>query len=330
MMKMKIRLLSCILLAGLCVGLAACHSDTKDKESSPTEAMTNFLTYMKSGDTMANDYLEEGNHLSPVLAAANGESIPEMDEVYRQFLDQMDSLTFEMGEKLAKNHVMVTVQNKNFGDAILTAMDQAIQTQVLEGGDSFTNFTQWMSAGLTAAELGEQEEFPVVLSERSGAYILSHKSYPDTAFLNGITGGFYDYADTTMTVCTSPEGESSPYSYYLASIGDEVIGCIMVMEEPFDTTGLTPEDIAAAQAAIQDEFAEVEGMYYNIVVNDGSITTTIGINFRTASSFALSDLGFVSGNYNSMTGGHLSLAQSIDTFEKDGMTCVTTPQYEKD
>lgn len=93
----------------LCAGLlAGCQS------KGPEETATEFLTAMQSEDfAKASTYLAENNHLTRVFTAVGGESVPELDEVYRAYAERMDEMSFEiLGASEADSNVLnVRVQN---------------------------------------------------------------------------------------------------------------------------------------------------------------------------------------------------------------------------
>lgn len=330
---MKKRFLLCTLALTLCVGMSACTSSgSSSKDADAGAAMTNFLNALKSGDgATATGYLEDGNELAHVFAATSGESIPEMDEVYKKFFQQMSDATFQATVEDEKyGTVKVQAQTKDFASAIHTAMDQALQTQVSQGGDSFKNIAGWLSTGLDTATMGESQELSGMIPSKNGSYYVQHEGSPNQTFMNGITGGFYDYADLTMTVCTSPEGEEYPYTYYLASLGDKVVGYLAEMEDSLSGTQLSEEDFALVREQYLSTFEGMEGIYSDVRMVDGKVYTTLGIDFDTADSSFLVESGLVSGAYDTSFGGYLSLSSTISGFESDGVTCVTTPVYEKE
>lgn len=47
--------------------------------------------------------MEEGNELIHVFVALDGESIPELDDVYRRFAEQMSEMTYEIQDKNRRN-----------------------------------------------------------------------------------------------------------------------------------------------------------------------------------------------------------------------------------
>lgn len=330
---MKKRLLLCTLALSLSVGLAGCTSSSpSSKDADAGAAMTNFLNALKSGDgATATGYLEDGNELAHVFAATSGESIPEMDEVYKKFFQQMSDATYQVTLEDEKyGTVKVQAQTKDFATAIQAAMDQALQTQATQGGDAFTNIAGWLSTGLDTATMGEPQELTGNAAGKKGGYYIQHEGSPNQTFMNGITGGFYDYADLTMTVCTSPEGSEQTYTYYLASIGDKVIGYLAETEESLASAQISAEDFDAVREQYMAVLEGQEGIYSDVQLVDDKLLTTLGIDFSSADSSFLVQYGLISGAYDTSFGHYLSLSSTISGFEKEGLTCVTTPVYDKE
>ena len=152
--------------------------------------------------------------------------------------------------------------------------------------------------------MGEEEEAKADYAAKNGGYYLQHRGYPDLEFLNVLTGGFYDYADVTMTVCTYEE-EGYSLRYDIAAVGDTIIS-----------------------------FLKKEGIDESLVdlslVEDGMVFTTFGVDFSAANQTDLVNAGIVSGAYDTSFAEYLSLSSTISGFESDGIDCVTTPQYEEE
>lgn len=330
---MKKRLLLCTLALSLTVGLAGCTgSGSSSKDADAGAAMTSFLDALKSGDSAtANVYMEDDNELAHVFAATTGESVPELDDVYKKFFQQMSDATYQVTLEDEKyGTVKVQAQTKDFATSIHTAMDQALQTQATQGGDAFSNIAGWLSTGLDTAVMGESQELSGIMAGKNGGYYVQHEGSPNQTFMNGVTGGFYDYADLTMTVCTSPADSEYPYTYYLASLGDKVIGYLAEMEDSLASAQITQEDFDLVREQYLAMFEGQEGIYADIRLSGDKVLTTMGIDFDSADSSFLVNSGLVSGAYDTSFGEYLSLSSTINGFESDGMTCVTTPVYDKE
>lgn len=223
------------------------------------------------------------------------------------------------------NHYYIQTTNRDYAFSIAEAMETALQDQVMDGGNDFAG---WFKAGEENAPMGAAETDHMGMAAWKTGYTLSHSGVPSHIFLNHLTGGFYNYADLTMTTCTySGAGQES--TYYLAAIGDEIIASLMIDTIPYDTSPMTADDITEREAQFAAAAEGMEGIWQSARVGEGTITTSIGINYNTADQNALVDAGFVYGTYrgNAFSGTHLSLKSSIKGFKESGMTCVTVPEY---
>jgi len=320
------------LAAALCLTLSACGSGPKQAAAdSAEEATVNFLTNLQNGEfDMAKTYLAEGNPLLSVFPAGEGGTVPELDEVYQQFCEKMKGLTFHVADEGAVGNSMVYIAatQYDFRSAINTAMLEAIQTQCQNGGDAFTDYAGWMSQGIANAELGEENTVRAMASKTSGNYTIDHRGYTDHDFMNLITGGFYDYADFQMAVCTS-SADGVDHTYYLAALGDEVIACIEEISETDQTGSLDDAAIAQLNEFYAQSTEQSTGICMGTYKNGDRVSTCVGIDFQTADQNALVAGGMVSGEYQgNMVDGWLSLSATVSGFEKDGMTCTITPVYE--
>lgn len=315
----------------LCFGLSGCAQKNEQAATNGKEALEIFFTSLQTNDfATAVTYLEEGNQLIHVFAAADGESVPELDDVYRIFSEQMSEMTYEIQDKIegAPNYYFIQTTNRDYASSIADAMDTALQAQVMDGGNDFADFAGWFKAGVENASMGTAETDEMGMTELKTGYTLPHTGFPDHIFLNHLTGGFYDYADLSMTTCTH-SGYEQESTYYLAAIGDELIASLMIETIPYDTSSMSADEIAELEAQFAADAEGMEGIWQSARIGDGTITTSIGINYTTADQYALVEAGFVDGAYrgNALSGTHLSLKSSIKSFEESGMTCVTVPAY---
>jgi len=322
----------CALTLALCLALSACSSGPKQAAADSAEdATVNFLTNLQNSEfDMAKSYLTEGNPLLHVFPAGEGETVPELDEVYRQFCEKMSGLTFHVADEGAVGNSMVYIAAKqyDFRSAINAAMLEALQTQCQNGGGAFADYAGWMGQGIANAEMGGENTARAMASKTNGSYTIDHRGYSDHDFMNLITGGFYDYADFQMAVCTNST-DGVDHTYYLAALGDEVIACIEEISEIDQTGEFDDETIAGLNEFYTQSAEQTPGIYMGVYKNGDRIFTCAGIDFQTADQNALVASGTVSGEYQgNMADGWLSLSATVSGFEKDGMTCVVTPVYE--
>ena len=316
----------------LCLALSGCNmGPSQEKANSEEEALTHFLTDLQSGDfEQVRTYLREGNPLLYLLPVGEGEEPLARENVYKQFRDKMGGMSFRIteGEFSANGMIYTAVKQYDFKEGIYTAMLDALQTQCREGGSAFADYAGWLSAGIADAEMGEEDTIRATVIKNSGSYTVDHRGYTDHDFMNLITGGFYDYADFQMAVCTGTM-DGVEHRYYIAAQGDEVIAYLEEVAEE-DLTGEIDDEIVAGLNEFYEQYAaEQEGIYMNVYREGDKIVTSAAIDFRTVSQTALINAGIVSGVYDSnMYNTHLSLAATVSSFEKAGMTCVVTPVYE--
>jgi len=321
----------CALALAVCLVLPGCSSGPKQTAAaSAEEAAVNFLTSLKNGEfDMAKTYLAEGNPLLYVFPAEEGGTVPEMDGVYRQFCEKMNGLTFRVADEGAVGNSMVYIaaQQYDFRSAINAAMLEAMQTQCQSGGNAFADYAGWMSRGIADAEMGEENTVRAMATKTGSSYEIDHRGYTDHDFMNLITGGFYDYADLQMAVCTNSM-DGVDHTYYLAALGDEVIACIEEISETDEAGEMDDETIAGLNEIYKQSAEQADGIYMGVYKNEDRVSMCVGIDFQTADQNALVAGGMVSGEYQgNMADGWLSLSATVSGFEKDGMTCEVTPVY---
>lgn len=315
----------------LCLLLAGCGGGTKQEAAdSAEEATVHFLTNLQNGEfEQAKTYLDEENPLLTVFPAAEGDPAPELDAVYQQFREKMTGLTFRVGDEGAVGNSMVyiTAAQYDFRSAINEAMLAAMESQCREGGNAFADYAGWLSQGISDAAMGEEETVRAMATDKKGGYIIDHRGYTDHDFMNLFTGGFYDYADFQMAVCTNTMDDVE-HTYYFAALGDEVIACIQELSEANDGGELDDETIAGLNAFYAQTAQQIPGFYMGVTKEEDRVVTHIGIDFQTADQNALVNSGLVSGDYRgNMADGKLSLSATISEFEKAGMTSSVTPVY---
>ena len=322
---------ACALALLLC--LSGCAGDSKPKQTaadSAEEALVNFLTNLQNGEfDQAKTYLNAENPLLYVFPVEEGETAPELDAVYRQFRDKMTGFTFHVADEGAVGNSMVYIaaEQYDFGSAINAAMLEAMQTQCQEGGRAFADYAGWLSQGIADAEIGEEATVRAMATEYRGSYEVDHRSYTDHDFMNLITGGFYNYADFQMAVCTSSI-DNIEYTYYLAALGDRLVACVQEMSEPNEDGELDDEMIAELNEFYILSAEPVKGYYMGVTKDGGRVVTHVGIDFQTADQNALVSSGMVSGKFRgNTTTSYLSFSSTISGFKEDGMTCEVTPVY---
>lgn len=288
----------CLTLAGRGGGPKQAAADTAE------EAVINFLTNLQKGEfDQAKTYLEEGNPLLILLPAPEGGEAPELDGVYQQFREKLSGLSFRVGDEGAVGNSMVyiTAAQYDFSSAINDAM---------------------------LASMGEEGTVRAMASKKSSVYTIDYRSYTGHDFMNLVTGGFYDYADFQMAVCTGSM-DGVEHTYYIAALGDQVIAYVEEISEA-DAAGELDEETVVGLNEFYAQFVQqTPGLYAGVVKEGSRVITRFGIDFQTADQSVLVDAGIVSGNYQgNMADGWLSLAGTVGSFEEAGMTCTITSVYE--
>ena len=320
-----------LFVLALCLTLTACGGGGPKQEAadSAEEATVHFLTNLQNGEfEQARTYLEEENPLLTVFPVAEGEAAPELDAVYRQFREKMTGLTFRVGDEGAVGNSMVyiTAAQYDFRSAINEAMLAAMETQCREGGTAFADYAGWMSRGIAGAAMGEEETVRAMATDKNGGYVIDHRGYTDHDFMNLFTGGFYDYADFQMAVCTNTI-DNVEHTYYFAALGDQMIACVEEVSEA-NNGELDDETIAGLNEFYAQAAQQTPGMYMGVTKDGDRVVTHMGIDFQTADQNALVNSGMVSGSYQgNMADGKLSLSATISEFEESGMTSSVTPVY---
>ena len=78
----------------------------------------------------------------------------------------------------------------------------------------------------------------------------------------------------------------------------------------------------------EERCAMLPGIYGSVLTEDGMVYTTFGVDFSRANQNDLVNAGIVSGAYDTSFADYLSLRSTISGFESQGISCVTSPQYE--
>ena len=143
---------------------------------------------------------------------------------------------------------------------------------------------------LAIAEMGEEETVRGMATETRGPYHIDHRSYTDHNFMNLITGGFYDYANFQMAVCTSSM-DGIEYTYYLAGLGDELVACVQEMSEPNKNGELDDEMIAELNEFYIQSAKPVKGYYMGVTEEDDRVVTHNGQDLMTSENVMMTPYG---------------------------------------
>ena len=103
------------------------------------------------------------------------------------------------------------------------------------------------------------------------------------------------------------------------------MGCIMVDTIMLDLSGATDEEVDLLVEETEKQMRGKKGIYGNATAGEGNITTTVGIDFTQTEQADSITMGLIDGSRGYQE--YLSLKTTIEGFESQGMTCVTSPQY---
>lgn len=189
--------------------------------------------------------------------------------MYQHFRKKLSGLTFHVADEgdVGSGRVYIAAAQYDFRSAINEAMLEAMETQCREGGDAFADYAGWLSQGIANAAMGEEETVRAMATPKSGGYIIVHRGYTDHDFMNLFTGGFYDYADFQMTVCTNIV-DGVEHAYYFAALGDQVIACVQELSEADDGGELDDETIAGLNEFYAQTAQQIPGFYMGVTKDE--------------------------------------------------------------
>lgn len=283
------------------------------KELSDEEVVYTFVEAYKQGDYEGiKPYISADNQLNVMFGTIAAGEDDGMAKVYKKALEltknaEITAKAVEGKERWGEVTVHVKSQ---YIDYILDAMDVAIEEHINNGNEAFKDLPEWILSGLEADEVID-EEVTVHVGNRDGNMVMDTNT--NRKFFRYITGGFYDYIDTTLTICQNDEEY-----YYIAAQGDSIIG--MVQTFYVDAKGVTDEDLDA----FANTYSSIDGIFASVKRRDNDTAQVqIGVDFDLANSKILADLGIISDRISSSGGEYLSLRSTISSFQADGMTCTT-------
>lgn len=300
---------------GVCMGLGGCAL-LKQRNNPSAEEVVNIVlnAYAQADYEGMKTYTKEDERLSQLLGAVGREDASDMEKVYQQVFEATKGFTYTAEAVEGKEkwgEVLVKIQTNDVSAHIMETMSSAITAQAENGDDSFGNLPAWL---LQAVQISEPKELEVTVHVSSVSSEKIMDVGTNREFFEVLTGGFYEYMDLSMTTCTA-DGDV----YEIASNGDDIIGMVETMDQMEDTADLTDEDIKA----YEELYAGMEGLTVRVQRKETEgITIRFGVDFETASSKDLADLGIISDRITA-GGGYLSLQKTISGFEDSGMTCVT-------
>lgn len=304
-----------VIVLGVINGLLAVAMPKK-QEMSDEEAVIALITAYQQGNYEEfKKYVSEDNQLNHIMAAL-GQENTEMAAVYQMVHEQTKNVVFTAEAVEGRERwgeVTVTLWNIDLYTPVQEAMALAIEDQVTNGTDSFSDMPSWLLAGVKNPGETVKEEFTVHVGCSEGETVLDTNS--NRSFFDALCGYYYQYIDATMTTCTT-KGDA----YHLASCGDEIVGMVETCEIPY-ADGLTKDNAEETTQAYLDSCSGIDGVAAYAEASDQAVLTRFGVDFNTASSTTLYNLGIVSDKTSNFSGSYLSLSSTISSFEESGMVC---------
>lgn len=294
----------------MCLGISGCGISLKEDELPDAEVVTAFLEAYQKGDYEAmKPFIDADNKLHSFFAVLNGKNGNGMEEVFEKVHEMTKDFTFTAEAVEGKERwgeVLVKIQTKDISVNILNAMGEAIASEVANGDDSFENVPAWMMAAFENYEPIE-EEITVHVGNRDGVNVMDTNT--NRNFFDIVNGGFYYYIFSNMTTCENKYDE-----FEIFSKGDEILGMI----ETAKLGDMSDEELQAYIEPFNIKGVSVQGLRA-----DDGVAMKLGVDFETASSFKLAELGVVSDRITAGSNSHLSLKTTIEDFEGSAMTCKT-------
>lgn len=306
--KMK-RIVIMMMTLFLCLGISGCALVPQKEELSDEEVVNTFLQAYQNGDYEAiKPFISDDNKLHTffsVLTEGNGNG---MEEVFKRVHELTKDFTFTAKAVEGKERwgeVSVKIQTKDISGNILTAMSEAIASEVANNDDSFKNMPAWMLKAIETAEPVEKE-MTVYVGNRDGENVMDTNT--NREFFDLLNGGFYYYIYSTMTTCSNKYD-----AFEIFAKGDEILG----MVETAQLIDMSDDELQAYLAPFQFPGVNVQATH-----DDEGITMKLGVDFETASSKRLADLNIIS-NRITASGGYLSLRTTVKDFYDSAMDCET-------
>ncbi|MDD6572141.1 MAG: hypothetical protein PUF12_07160, partial [Thermoflexaceae bacterium] len=163
-----------VIVLGVINGLLAVAMPKK-QEMSDEEAVIAFITAYQQGDYEEfKKYVSEDNQLNYIMAAL-GQDNTEMAAVYQMVHEQTKNVVFTAKAVEGRERwgeVTVTLQNVDLYTPVQVAMASAIEEQVTNGTDSFSDMPAWLLAGAANPGKTVKEEFTVYVGCSEGETVL--------------------------------------------------------------------------------------------------------------------------------------------------------------
>lgn len=321
------KILCAMLALTLCLAASGCNQTAKRTDE---EILTAFLTAYQSGDAeAAKKYIGDDSPMQDFLGGLNDPDMLQMDELYQAVYKSTKDFTYTITQtqESGVDMMLVTINSKDCVPSIQQAMVQAMETQITTGEPTFDDMTTWLLSGVENATATSEKEVKIIsFGSVYGPEVMDGNSGRE--LFSAMTGGFFDYIDTTLTLCQGT-GDGMTIDTTLVAAGDEILATYS--REAYDTTNLDATQLQAAGQNFMDTLNPVDGITaYASQTGDTEYSLCYGVDFEQASIVALKNLGVVPQDtpINSSL-RYLSLNQTIAGYEASGMTCVTTPDFSR-
>ena len=301
--KLATKFLALTMALTAAVGLTGC-ANTKPAG----EQVKDIAEAVKSGDSeIFFKSMDKSERFDSYFDAVQNKPDSGLASVYVKLQEKMQGVTVELDEKDDSFDIYAEISSYDAYSAAVSKMYEAAQ----EGPEAFADMPTWLSAALDEAEeYTETAKFDA----RKDSSTLRYEFGANKEFFKMITCGLYDFMNATMTTCSDDEG-----AICFVSQGDKVIFAADFYYYSMEEFGFTEEDAQYVIDELLKEYEDKEGIYADAKFDGQGISEFVLISLDSASSWDLKQLGFITSTQTD----YISLEQSIEGFEAEGMTCVT-------
>lgn len=308
------------LAAALLLSLAACRLPERPKELSDEEVVTALLEAFRQGDYEGlTPYISDDNPLHLFFSGMDDETGGELAPAYRALYERLKALSFTaeaVEGKEAWGTVAVTLSMPDYGHAVYTAMAEALNEQVQNGGSAFHDMSGWLTQAAAGEGSVREETFELHVGNRDGSMVMDTNT--NRRFFSMLCGGLKPYLKASVTTCVFPDGSV----WELLAQGDEIIAMFHTADFT-SAQGYTQAQLEETARSYDETFAALDGVASFAHVEEGLLTTRLGVDMAQASTYALSNLGLISDRITAGSDGWLSLESSIRSFSRAGGSCET-------
>lgn len=306
--------------AALCLLLTACSFAVRQEKLSDEEVVNALIQAFRQGDYEGmKPYIDDDNPLHLFFSGMDEATGGEMAPVYRAYLEKLKSVTCTaqaVEGKEAWGTVEASVVIPNYYSTLHDAMAAALAEDVETGSGAFYNMPAWMAQALEGEGEILQETYTLHVGSRDGEMVMDTNT--NRQFFAALCGGLRYYLNASMTTCTFPDGTV----WVLAARGDEIVGTIRT-ESVSGAGQYAAEDLEAAILAYEAPYETLDGIFAHGEVQGDLLTSRLGVDMETASSFTLVQMGLINKQTTAGSNGHLSLSSTVSGFTREGAGCVT-------